>query len=104
MATCKIRSCSPTRLSVRRIEPGLSLSGTSIATLISATETPGPSVLWSMLPTMVLLGVLLAALPMLDRTSAARAKNPAKKNRPPNDGPVLTSTPDGRAYIGEKGE
>jgi hypothetical protein len=82
------------------IASGLSLSGTSNATLISATETPGPR-------TLLEVPRLLMELPMLSdillNAKAAKRKKPAKKKMPPKEGPVDTITP-GREYPHEKGE
>eukprot|EP01083_Nonionella_stella_P045893 122979_1 len=107
MATWDVKFCNPTRLSVRavldkrfkadRIELGLSLSGTSNATLILATDTPGPSTLRPSFRMLVVLPKLTPSLLNKFVLTAAKRRNPAKKKRVPNDGPVLTTTPEGRA-------
>jgi hypothetical protein len=67
----------------------LSLSETSKATVISATDTPGPKTLF--VPLKLLIEPIESVKLLITR--AARRKNPAKKKIPPKDGPVVTMTP-----------
>eukprot|EP00584_Thalassiosira_punctigera_P015170 CAMPEP_0172566492 /NCGR_PEP_ID=MMETSP1067-20121228/112027_1 /TAXON_ID=265564 ORGANISM="Thalassiosira punctigera, Strain Tpunct2005C2" /NCGR_SAMPLE_ID=MMETSP1067 /ASSEMBLY_ACC=CAM_ASM_000444 /LENGTH=81 /DNA_ID=CAMNT_0013357619 /DNA_START=323 /DNA_END=571 /DNA_ORIENTATION=- len=81
------------------MELGLSLSGTSNATLISATETPEPSAV-ALLRMEGLLKESLAFLPMLsmlDKTKFATYKNPTKKKILLNGFGLATTTPEGLA-------